>query len=205
MVDLTILCNIGPRAPWHKLPACVPRRHRQDARAANSHNQHTIPVAVEPVALRNGFRVGPAYEIDAGTLLPLENGKPLKLDGHVKAPSPWLGRTNICVVDLDGDNNLDIVIGWASGYQEPKTSEEAHGYYRFATVKWFRNVGTNKTPKFRKGGYLKEDGWPLHAGGHNCGVHVADWDKDGKFELIIGTDYGQLFTLDHNEFSFDLP
>ena len=89
--------------------------------------------------------------------------------------------------------------------EELVTSEEALGRFRFAAVKWYRNVGTNAAPKFREGGFLRHDGWPIVAGGHNCAVHAVDWDGDGKLELILVTDNGQLCLLDHNEFAFDIP
>ena len=148
---------------------------------------------------------GDPYQIDMGTLLPREDGQPLKLDGLRMAPGSWQGRTNLCVVDLDGDRKLDILIGWGAGYQESRSSHECLSRFRFATVKWFRNVGSNTHPKFREGGYLRHGGWPIVAGGHNCAVHAVDWDRDGKLELIFGTDNGQLCVLDHDEFSFDVP
>ena len=145
------------------------------------------------------------FQIDGGTLLPREDGQPLKLDGFIMAPGSWQGRTNLCVVDLDGDGLLDILAGWGAGYLESRSHGETLGRFRFATVKWFRNVGSNANPGFREGGYLRHDGWPIVAGGHNCAVHAVDWDDDGKLELILGTDNGQLCLLDHNEFSFEVP
>ena len=165
-------------------------------------------VAMDPYGharLYRQVRTDDPFQIDAGTLLPRENGEPLKLDGLVQAPGSWQGRTQLCVVDLDGDGRLDIIAGWGAGYQEFRTPEESLSRFRFATVKWFRNVGTNADPKFREGGYLRHDGWPIVAGGHNCAVHAMDWDGDGELELIFGTDNGQLCILDHNEFTFDVP
>jgi len=165
-------------------------------------------VAMDPYGyarLYRRARQDDPFEIDAGALLPLEDGQPLKLDGLRMAPGSWQGRTQLCVVDLDGDGRLDILAGWGAGYQEFRTSEEALSLFRFATVKWYRNVGTNADPKYREGGYLRHHGWPIVAGGHNCAVHAVDWDADGELELIFGTDNGQLCVLDHNEFTFDVP
>ena len=144
-------------------------------------------------------------QIDDGTLLTREDGKPLKLDGLIPYSSPWTGRSSLCAVDLDGDGRLDILVGWGAGYQESLTMEESMSHFRWGTVKWFRNVGTNQAPDFRAGGYLRHDGYPIIAGGHNCSVHAVDWDEDGELELILGTDNGQLCVLDHDEFTFDVP
>ena len=165
-------------------------------------------VAMDPYGHARIYRRANAenpLEIDDGTPLLTEDARPLKLDGMVKAPGSWQGRTKLCVVDLDGDGLLDILAGWGAGYQEFRTGAESLSRFRFATVKWFRNVGSNSNPRFREGGFLRHDGWPIVAGGHNCAVHAVDWDGDGKLELILGTDNGQLCVLDHNEFTFDIP
>ena len=145
------------------------------------------------------------FVIDEGTPLLLEDGGPIKLDGTNVVPGSWQGRSNICVADLDADGRLDILVGWAAGYMESDDPKIVLGCFRFATVKWFRNVGSNAAPTFRPGGYVRHNGWPLVAGGHNCAVHAVDWDGDGELELILGTDNGQLCVLDHDEFTFDIP
>ncbi len=145
------------------------------------------------------------FVIDEGTALLLEDGSPIKLDGMNIVPGSWQGRSNLCVADLDADGRLDILVGWGAGYMESDDPKVVLGRFRYATVKWFRNVGSNADPKFRSGGFLRHDGWPIVAGGHNCAVHAVDWDGDDRLELILGTDNGQVCVLDHDEFTFDIP
>ena len=82
---------------------------------------------------------------------------------------------------------------------------ESMSHFRWGTVRWFRNVGTNQAPEFRAAGYLRHDGYPIIVGGHSCSAYAVDWDENGELELILGTDNGQLCVLDHDEFTFDVP
>ena len=131
-------------------------------------------------------------EIDAGTILPDEEGKPIKLDlshnsGHVLA-----GRIQLQVIDLDKDGKLDIVYG---------KLDMAYGPGR-GRIKWLRNVGTNKNPLFRKMGYIYRNGWPLVGSTHTPSPCLADFDGDGKLEMLIGSDAGAILYLDHDEFYY---
>ena len=64
--------------------------------------------------------------------------------------------------------------------------------HRDGTVLIYLNVGTNAAPRFVKSGEArKEDGRPIEVGflSHPC---VVDWDNDGKKDLLIGNDPGQV-------------
>ena len=66
------------------------------------------------------------------------------------------------------------------------------GRERGSFVLFFKNVGTNRDPLFKRPDILlwDEDGRPLEFWRH--GVHMApvDWDADGKLELVTGADLG---------------
>ena len=76
--------------------------------------------------------------------------------------------------DWDGDGDLDMLIGSFGG----------HLYRRM-------NVGTRETPRFSKESHevLLADGSRLEVHGHANPV-VADWDADGRPDLLIGSDVG---------------
>jgi hypothetical protein len=87
---------------------------------------------------------------------------PVDLAGlKVSRPSPY-------VFDWDGDGKLDLLLG----------TEKAAVYI-------CRNVGTNKEPKLEKGKKLDlvGDGFDKS---YRCRIDVADYNSDGKSDIIVG-------------------
>jgi hypothetical protein len=74
--------------------------------------------------------------------------------------SPTLG-------DLDGDGDLDLLVGRASGY-----------------LSHFRNDGSRTAPRF----VLASDEWEGLRPGRRSAPHLHDLDGDGDLDLLVGTD-----------------
>lgn len=72
--------------------------------------------------------------------------------------------------DLDGDGDLDLVIGEASG-----------------AINYYRNDGTRTAPKFT----LVSDEWEGIKGGRRSVPRLVDIDADGDLDLVIGNETGQ--------------
>lgn len=84
--------------------------------------------------------------------------------------------------DWNGDGKLDIIAGNSAGY-----------------IQFFENVGTTAAPAFADRGYLRAGGQVIrHTAGPNGSIQgpaeekwgytnpwVADWDLDGKLDLIV--------------------
>jgi hypothetical protein len=122
-----------------------------------------------------------------GEKLRYEDGATIKTHG-IYSPDggDGRGRTKIDVVDWDGDGTLDLLIGTGPQHGSP---------WRGSFVLFFKNVGTNREPLFKRPDILlwDEDGRPLEFWRH--GVHMApvDWDADGKLELVAGADLGHIW------------
>jgi hypothetical protein len=90
-------------------------------------------------------------------------------------------------VDWNGDGLLDIIAGNSAGY-----------------IHWFENVGTRNIPAFEDRGFLQAGGQVIRRiAGPNRSVQgpaeekwgyanpwVADWDLDGKLDLIVNDIWG---------------
>jgi len=79
------------------------------------------------------------------------------------AAAPWM-------VDWDADGHLDLLVGNIAG-----------------RVILIRNVGTATEAKFETGRTaLQAGGRAIQVPGGDAGPHTADWDGDGKWDLLVG-------------------
>jgi hypothetical protein len=84
------------------------------------------------------------------------------------------------VIDWDGDGDFDFVIG--GGMQDE----------RLGHVCLIRNTGSAKQFKFDEPEPIHADGRPIVAPEYNAAPVVADWDADGKLDLVLGCGDGSV-------------
>ncbi len=73
------------------------------------------------------------------------------------------------MVDWDGDGKQDLLIG-----------TERNGVF------FYRNIGTAKAPKLAEGKALELKTGDAEAGSR-WRIDVADWNNDGKKDILVGT------------------
>ena len=82
-------------------------------------------------------------------------------------PSP----VHVEAVDMDGDGDLDLLVGEASG-----------------NMNFYRNDGAKSAPLFA----LISESFEDIKVGRRSAPHLADLDGDGDLDLLVGTDEGGL-------------
>ena len=106
-------------------------------------------------------------ELTRGEPLVLEDGEPIK---------GWYGGQNnngdnhSLLVDWDGDGDLDLING------------------SLFAVWYYENTGGTKDPRFRAHGRMRAGGRALHTFNHAGSIDVADWNGDGKLDLVLSTE-----------------
>ena len=76
--------------------------------------------------------------------------------------------------DLDGDGDLDLILGDTRG-----------------TVSWVQNEGTAKQPKFTRREPLLVGRDPMKVS-HKSDPIAVDWDGDGRLDVLVGDEVGDV-------------
>lgn len=112
---------------------------------------------------------------DDPAVLQLKRAEPLLLDSGEPVKG-WFGGQNnngdnhSLLVDWDGDGDLDLLNGtlWAVWYYE--------------------NVGTPTQAVFHAHGRFQAGGEDIHTFNHAGSFDAADWNADGRLDLVLGTE-----------------
>jgi hypothetical protein len=99
------------------------------------------------------------------------DGQPLRLNDKERGKS---GRRKFCLTDWDGDGAVDLLLNSVS-------------------ANFWRNTSTDPigAPRLEDQGPLT----PAKLEGHDTCPTVADWNGDGKLELLIGAEDGHYYYL----------
>ena len=155
------------------------------ASVANSTQWRTTPIAID----WNGDQSMDIVALDREGYLSLfeqkaeapqrifvdEDLQPLQLNQKSAGSS---GRVKLAVVDWDGDGRLDVL-----------TNSENATWYRNC-----KDAGDGKVV-LKKVGNLAD----RNVAGHTSSPAVCDFDKDGKPDLLVGSENGRIYHIKHDD------
>ncbi len=101
----------------------------------------------------------------------LASGVPITADGvAISVPGPAFAFA----ADWDNDGNKDLVVGDGQGL-----------------VRWYRNTGTDDTPRLTAAGFLQAGGLDIQVPAPAAPI-VVDWNADGKKDVLVGDGAGNV-------------
>lgn len=146
------------------------------------------------LALAEAVRDG-ATEFGKVTKLIGSDGGPM----HFCGPCGGWGRGHIVLADWDGDGCTDLLFSTAGKWF--REFEPAGSRPHPATVRFYRNLGSEAEPRFGEGENLElKDGRRFVFGGHNATATITDFDGDGDMDMIVGAENGKIYAFKREEF-----
>ncbi len=106
----------------------------------------------------------------SGHLKVPRSNAPIFLDGAFLTPYPF--AASVSLADVNGDGLPDLVVASPLGF-----------------LYWFPNIGKKGQPAFRQGNLVQT------FLGTGARLHVADWNGDGKPDIIFGNVDGKVYVL----------
>jgi hypothetical protein len=95
----------------------------------------------------------------------------IKLDGSGRET----GRATLTIMDWDGDGRMDLIVG--------------NAVENFDGLRWYRNTGTNHAWTLQRQPNINLN-LPWN---HYHLVEPVDWNKDGKMDIIAGSEGGWIY------------
>ena len=97
--------------------------------------------------------------------------KTIKLDGSRRET----GRATLTIMDWDNDGIVDLIVG--------------NAIENFDGLRWYRNIGTNNEWKLKREANISMN-LPWN---HYHLLEPVDWNKDGKSDIIAGSEGGWIY------------
>jgi hypothetical protein len=100
---------------------------------------------------------------------------------------------SIQMVDWDGDGKRDLLLGMVDRTGAKGNSKQV---YKYGSIWFFKNVGSDDSPVFDSGVILQSDGADINTP-YRAQIQAVDWDGDGDLDMVYADYRGHVYWLEN--------
>ncbi|CAG7646971.1 hypothetical protein PAESOLCIP111_05284 [Paenibacillus solanacearum] len=100
---------------------------------------------------------------------------------------------SIQLVDWDGDGKRDLLLGMVDRTGVTGNSKQV---YKYGSIWFFRNIGTDDAPAFASGRILQSGGVDINTP-YRVQIQAVDWDGDGDVDIVYADYRGHVYWIEN--------
>ncbi|MFC6231205.1 FG-GAP repeat domain-containing protein [Paenibacillus allorhizosphaerae] len=117
------------------------------------------------------------------------------ITGNFSSYTNWntIQSPSIQMVDWDGDGKRDLLLGMVDRTGVTGNSKQV---YRYGSIWFFKNIGTDDAPAFASGQILQSGGADINTP-YRVQIQAVDWDGDGDLDIVYADYRGHVYWIEN--------